>query len=978
MSLSSDDAAVKRQRVSRACDLCRKKKIKCDGASPICSNCQTFSLECTYKDTTKKRGPPKGYIEAIENRLHKLEGFLNEIVKEEKDPRTQELLKELRSPLETPLGEQIKGRPQRRQRKRNNTQLESTISGESPNVDSPLSPLFDSPTLSHSELPTLNDPPVSSSTTDTSISDLNDSKGLLSMDEHGQTRYLGKSSGFYLLQNSRTYQNGAFHFAGYCHELSSKANKKGQEGNSSATEVFIPGPKKKNVNVDPLELPEKELSEHLIVLYFTHFYPVLPLFYKKRLVGRLTPHEPISPLLLNAIYAIASRVTPDERVRSDPNSPDTAGDIFFERAKCLLDDYYDTPRISTVQALLLMASHQMGAMKAARAWLYSGMAFRMAQDLGLNRNCDHWNITPEERERRKRVFWCCYIVDRITSAIYGRSANFEERDCDVPFPTVDDDEMIKPTCKDSSRPPAGILEVFIQTIKICDILGHVLKNIYYAKAKHHTSSHHIDHILTTLNRQLTQWHSNLPVALQYKLPNTQAGEMAPDPPSPICQLHLIYYTTVILLHRSFIPGPTQTQLPISLPCYEICESAATSILDITNIMLGENHLKYVYNFSVYFVFTAGIIFIKLASSDDLDKAFDAKININRIMRALDELEITWLNAARCCNILGELAGLRDIKLECDKFVPKKVAKASPPPSIAVPNSPEMGSSTLLPPLSSIEARDVSNAVYAVEGESRSMELQDSFNDNNWNNSSSSNPMRSSSMTDYSTQKHQIPQRSSTDFVHNNSYPLFTSSPTPIDSTSQVPVSSVRSSSSLDLSRQATTNNSSTPPSATATSFMNNITPTMDPFAAPGIIPGPSQQTPEQFDPLGTAFWGMPTSLDTDEWNAYFGNQNTNAAPTNPPVTSNQLSSLLFSSSSSPSFLFPSDQPKLSTTSTPSMDLPNSPSRSVLLGFLEENKKSTAQSPNNNNKEDLVSSPMEIESSSNTSTMPTSSAEVRFW
>ena len=35
-------------------DLCRRKKIKCDGAAPICGNCQAFSLECSYKDTTKK------------------------------------------------------------------------------------------------------------------------------------------------------------------------------------------------------------------------------------------------------------------------------------------------------------------------------------------------------------------------------------------------------------------------------------------------------------------------------------------------------------------------------------------------------------------------------------------------------------------------------------------------------------------------------------------------------------------------------------------------------------------------------------------------------------------------------------------------------------------------------------------------------------------------------------------------------------
>ncbi|KAI8890053.1 hypothetical protein K501DRAFT_123879, partial [Backusella circina FSU 941] len=54
---------------------CRKKKVKCDGDSPICGNCQSMNLDCTYKDTTKKRGPPRGYIEAIENRLGKLEGY---------------------------------------------------------------------------------------------------------------------------------------------------------------------------------------------------------------------------------------------------------------------------------------------------------------------------------------------------------------------------------------------------------------------------------------------------------------------------------------------------------------------------------------------------------------------------------------------------------------------------------------------------------------------------------------------------------------------------------------------------------------------------------------------------------------------------------------------------------------------------------------------------------------------------------------
>ncbi|KAJ2001757.1 hypothetical protein GGI04_003614, partial [Coemansia thaxteri] len=73
-------ADSKRLRVSRACDRCRRKKVKCDARRPVCNHCEALSLSCTYLDTAKKRGPPKGYIEAIENRLHKVEELLKDLV----------------------------------------------------------------------------------------------------------------------------------------------------------------------------------------------------------------------------------------------------------------------------------------------------------------------------------------------------------------------------------------------------------------------------------------------------------------------------------------------------------------------------------------------------------------------------------------------------------------------------------------------------------------------------------------------------------------------------------------------------------------------------------------------------------------------------------------------------------------------------------------------------------------------------------
>lgn len=51
MSPSKD--AVKRRRVTRACDECRKKKVKCDGQQP-CIHCTVYSYICTYNKTPKK------------------------------------------------------------------------------------------------------------------------------------------------------------------------------------------------------------------------------------------------------------------------------------------------------------------------------------------------------------------------------------------------------------------------------------------------------------------------------------------------------------------------------------------------------------------------------------------------------------------------------------------------------------------------------------------------------------------------------------------------------------------------------------------------------------------------------------------------------------------------------------------------------------------------------------------------------------
>ncbi|KAB8237033.1 Zn(II)2Cys6 transcription factor [Aspergillus alliaceus] len=59
-----------------ACLSCRSKKLRCDGRTPLCSNCHRLSLDCQYATQRRKTGPKKGYLKDIEARLLRTEQLL--------------------------------------------------------------------------------------------------------------------------------------------------------------------------------------------------------------------------------------------------------------------------------------------------------------------------------------------------------------------------------------------------------------------------------------------------------------------------------------------------------------------------------------------------------------------------------------------------------------------------------------------------------------------------------------------------------------------------------------------------------------------------------------------------------------------------------------------------------------------------------------------------------------------------------------
>jgi hypothetical protein len=60
--------------------------------------------------------------------------------------------------------------------------------------------------------------------------------------------------------------------------------------------------------------------------------------------------------------------------------PKSLSEFFADRAKALLDIELDSPCVATVQALVILSSHEAASNRDARGWLYSGTVIHSQLD----------------------------------------------------------------------------------------------------------------------------------------------------------------------------------------------------------------------------------------------------------------------------------------------------------------------------------------------------------------------------------------------------------------------------------------------------------------------------------------------------------------------------------------------------------------------------------------------------------------------
>ncbi|OAQ32785.1 hypothetical protein K457DRAFT_269112 [Linnemannia elongata AG-77] len=451
------------------------------------------------------------------------------------------------------------------------------------------------------------------------------------------------------------------------------------------------------IKEESLIMPSVDVIDHLLDIHFRSVHPVLPFLHFQTISDQVHHNESPPPHLLFAVLGLASRFSDNPTFRVPQagleRPPCT---IFYERAKHFIKDEYDNSQIATVQAFLLMAVQQMGFCESQRAWLYVGMAVRMAQGMGLNKE-------PSEQERsrnrlqcelRKRTWWSIYVIERFICAGLGRPLTITHKDCEAGFPQYEDGEGETPTNRPAST-RTGQIANFVRLITLSKIQGNILEYIRAKFSPPPPPSNNLACIsqspnvgseqdrdfqvdttaaaFSALDKALTTWRQGLPESLQN--PTAQSPHIG-------LFLHLNYNTLVILLHRPEIStSPTSASL---------CTQAAATITDIIEILMDAKALTSVFISCIYSIFSAGIVhFINIPSvkkgaasavnspilSEGARKTQEshtksAKTNLKRCIDALKFLATHWVSAASRAKVLEDLLDLKHVSLkdlEVDTF-----------------------------------------------------------------------------------------------------------------------------------------------------------------------------------------------------------------------------------------------------------------------------------------------------------------------
>ncbi|TBU32080.1 fungal-specific transcription factor domain-containing protein [Dichomitus squalens] len=651
--LGTKPIQLQRRRVWRACESCRRKKIKCDGSEPTCSQCASSKSQCTWLQTKDRAALSRHYVQELEARLLHMEGIFQQILP---------ILDQVSQATGLDL-----------------TAISAAVSSQQGSSSSAAQSTAGAvPDVMQSFLPRIHEGQAIGNRSDSRSTsghgsdddlavkiedDVSNALGQLALDEHGHLHWIGNSSTMSLIQRLKEATTSPLHRV-------SPMEEDPLAPGPSVNKLYFPasvyfGKVRALPRPEEVEYPERDLADKLVDAYFARFHFLMPVLDKPEFMRRyrflmdhpadtkfVREHTPFVALVC-AVFAVASRFVDDPRLKTSDNLDEAGmGMVYHERALILHYISAASMQVEHVQCFLLMSSFLCSVNCLPQAWLLVGQAVRAAQDIGLHRSPRRLLISPIEKETRRKIWWGVYTLDRMLALALGRPLAIEDADCDVEIPVELDDELLPQYFAGALLPRGQIslMRGFIELISLYRIAGRVLREVYALdKCKDHLEMDkraELQRSVETLDRRLTKWCEDLPTVFKSNPSTEKQVSMA----AVLCS-H--YYSILTTLHRNFIPvkgeqpfAPRSTAKAVSTA--RACVRLAPSI---KNVVPPSHHLA----FFVQNLFSSAVIILLYAMHTTEAQAAQAALEEARsCLAVLESWEGQWPGARKCKELLEDL------------------------------------------------------------------------------------------------------------------------------------------------------------------------------------------------------------------------------------------------------------------------------------------------------------------------------------
>ncbi|KAI9839000.1 MAG: hypothetical protein M1819_004208 [Sarea resinae] len=575
-NLNGGEGPDKVKRTVRACDTCRRKKIKCDAVKPACDGCRHANITCTYtrphrKDLRKRKLSPSA--------------------------RTIDSNSESTSQVEQRLGdlEKLIG------------QFSSRIGSNS--VLDRASPLAD-PGADRLESPAISPVPSKQASTprDTHTTTLRGGTTFSFFKQHFESCKLDYIYSFYGVSffspegqrwiQERTGETVDFKRF-FDHVGPWRDRWRRTEADASPSDL--------NVHCVDTTLPDKELIKAYADDYFSSItYAVFPiiditLFYNiiEAVYDMAGPdphqfHSAGATACIHSFLAFASKFQSSDRIL-----PAVDEARCMETAMRLLPELFlEDVTIEGLEAVLMLCGCQSASGHIQCLDMLISTASRMLFMLGGHRCARHQSSGPspdgaDSSSHLRILFWICYTVDKDLCLRTGRPPSMTDDECDLTFPSTYRDQPFPDTVQPGHSPGIQPQFFFPTDLRLAIIKSKAYNTLYSSHAMGKPDAELL-RTIRELDEELDDWKLTLPPTYRPERSHVTQIPTHVALSTRWVLLHLEYYHCVNIIHRAstrclaWING-TNDGVRLVNSSVEMCVEASRSTiyyLDLTQHLLS--------------------------------------------------------------------------------------------------------------------------------------------------------------------------------------------------------------------------------------------------------------------------------------------------------------------------------------------------------------------------------------------------------